>query len=255
MTITLNKITAVAGLCAVTAGFYAGVQINHPPADVAHVVTTEMAIRETAKAVMAALALAGFAGMFVHNRGRFGVLGVVGYVLLSIGYLAMFANQVIVGAVLPSVAETDPGYVQAYLDAAVGGSSSRRHRRYECPIRHHRSRLLTRRPGLRRRAVPRRNSVTLGLAAARDRGRVRPHPVRAAGVLQPFVRCADGCRADWPRHLAVARLAAPAPKRRGWRAAARRRCRRLAPPTFLKASAVIDNQGTRTCDSEHSYDC
>ena len=123
MTITLNKITAVAGLCAVTAGvIYAGVQINHPPADVAHVVTTEMAIRETAKAVMAALALAGFAGMFVHNRRRFGVLGVVGYVLLSIGYLAMFANQVIVGARPPSVAETDPGYVQAYLDAAVGGS-------------------------------------------------------------------------------------------------------------------------------------
>jgi hypothetical protein len=125
MTITLNKITAVAGLCAVTAGaIYAGVQINHPPADVAHVVTTEMAVRETAKTVMAALALAGFAGMFVHNRRRFGVIGVVGYLLLSIGYLAMFANQVIVGAVLPTVAETDPGYVQAYLDAAVGGSSS-----------------------------------------------------------------------------------------------------------------------------------
>jgi len=125
MTITLNKITAVAGLCAATAGvIYAGVQINHPPADVAHVVTTEMAIRETAKAAMAALALAGFAGMFVHNRRRFGVLGVVGYLLLSVGYLAMFANQVIVGAVLPTVAATDPGYVQAYLDAAVGGTSS-----------------------------------------------------------------------------------------------------------------------------------
>ena len=126
MTIPLNKITAAAGLCAASAGaIYAGVQINHPPADVVHLVTSEMAVRETAKAVMAALALAGFAGMFVHNRRRVGVLGVVGYVLVSIGYLAMFANQVIVGCVLPTVAATDPGYVQAYLDAAVGGSPSR----------------------------------------------------------------------------------------------------------------------------------
>jgi hypothetical protein len=126
MSITTHKIAAVAGLCAAVAGaIYAGVQINHPPADVAHVVTTEMAVREAAKAVMAVLALAGIAGMFLHNRRRFSVLGVTGYVLLSIGYLAMFANQVIVGCVLPTVAKTDPGYVQAYLDAAVGGSPSR----------------------------------------------------------------------------------------------------------------------------------
>ena len=126
MNITTTKITAAAGLCAAVAGaIYVGVQVNHPPADVAHVVTTEMAVRETAKAVMAVLALAGFAGMFLHNRHRFGVVGVAGYVLVSVGFLAMFANQVIVGCVLPTIAETDPGYVQAYLDAAVGGSPSR----------------------------------------------------------------------------------------------------------------------------------
>ncbi len=126
MNITTTKISAAAGLCAALAGaIYLGVQVNHPPADVAHVVTTEMAVRETAKAVMAVLALAGFAGMFLHNRRHLGVLGIVGYVLVSVGFLAMFANQVIVGCVLPTVAETDPGYVQAYLDAAVGGSPSR----------------------------------------------------------------------------------------------------------------------------------
>ena len=123
MTLTTNRITATAGLCAVVAGvLYAGVQINHPTADVAKVVTTEFVVRETAKAAMAVLALAGFAGMFLHNRHRFGLLGVVGYLLLSIGYLTMFANQCIVGYVLPVVARTSPGYVQDYLDAAMGGS-------------------------------------------------------------------------------------------------------------------------------------
>jgi hypothetical protein len=125
MTITIPRITATAGICAAVAGaLYAGVQVNHPPADVAHVVTTEVLVRETVKATMAVLALAGFAGMFLHNRRRFGALGIVGYVLVSIGYLAMFANQVIVATVLPVVARTDPGYVQDYLDGAMGNQPS-----------------------------------------------------------------------------------------------------------------------------------
>ncbi len=123
MNITTHRITAVAGLCAAVAGtIYAGVQVNHPPADIAHVVTTEMLVRETAKAVMAVLALAGFAGMFLHNRHRFGALGVAGYVLVTVGYLTMFVNQCIVACVLPIVARTSPGYVQDYLDAAMGNS-------------------------------------------------------------------------------------------------------------------------------------
>lgn len=123
MTLTTSRITAAAGVCAAVAGtIYIGVQINHPPADLDHLVTTEMFIRETAKAVMAVLALAGFAGMFLHNRHRFGPLGIAGYVLVSIGYLAMFANQCIVGYVLPTLAKTDPEYVRNYLEAAMGNS-------------------------------------------------------------------------------------------------------------------------------------
>jgi hypothetical protein len=125
MDITANRLTAAAGLCAAAAGaIFIGVQINHPPADVAHVVTTEMTVREIAKALMTVLALAGITGMFVRHRSRFGALGLAGYLLLSVGFLTMFANQCIVGFVLPTVAESDPAYVQAYLDAATGQSPS-----------------------------------------------------------------------------------------------------------------------------------
>jgi hypothetical protein len=125
MNITTNRLTAAAGLCAAAAGaIFIGVQINHPPADVAHVVTTEMAVRETAKVLMTVLALAGFTGMFLRHHRRFGVLGLAGYLLLTVGYLAMFAVQGIVGYVLPTVAHSNPGYVQDVLDAAVGGSPS-----------------------------------------------------------------------------------------------------------------------------------
>jgi hypothetical protein len=123
MNLTANRLTAAAGLCAVAAGaIFAGVQIGHPPADVANVVTTEMAVRETAKVLMTVLALAGITGMFLRNRHRFGVLGLAGYLLLSVGYLAMFAVQCIVAYVLPTVARSNPGYVQDLLDAAMGRS-------------------------------------------------------------------------------------------------------------------------------------
>ena len=118
-----HRLYAAAGICAAAAGaIFIAVQINHPPADVAHIGTTEMMIRETAKAVMAALALVGITGMFVRNRHRFGALGLAGYLLFSIGYLAMFAVQCIAGYVLPTLALTSPAYAQDVLDAAVGNN-------------------------------------------------------------------------------------------------------------------------------------
>jgi hypothetical protein len=125
MPIATHRLIGAAGLCAAAAGaIFIGVQIGHPPADVANIVTTEMLVRETAKAFMAVLALAGFTGMFLRHHRRFGVLGLAGYLLLTVGYLALFAVQCIVAYVLPTVARSDPGYVQDVLDTAVGGSPS-----------------------------------------------------------------------------------------------------------------------------------
>jgi hypothetical protein len=125
MNLTANRLTAAAGLCAAAAGaLFVGVQINHPPADVAHLVTTEMTIRESAKVLMCVLALIGFTGMFLRHRGRFGVLGVAGFSLLSVAYLSLFATECIVGYVLPTVARFDPAYVQSVLDVAVGGHAT-----------------------------------------------------------------------------------------------------------------------------------
>lgn len=125
MTITIDRLTATAGLCAAAAGaLFIGVQINHPPADVVHLLTTDLLVREAAKILMAVLALVGITGMLIRSRHRFGLLGVAGYLLLSVGYLAIFAVQCIVATVLPTVARTDPGYVQDVIDAAVGRSPS-----------------------------------------------------------------------------------------------------------------------------------
>jgi hypothetical protein len=125
VSLTTNRLTATAGLCAAAAGaIFIGVQINHPPADVAHLVTSEMAVRETAKVLMCLLALAGFTGMFLRHRRRLGRLGLAGYSLLTVAYLAMFAVECIVGYVLPGMAHSNPGYVQHVLNGAMGHGPS-----------------------------------------------------------------------------------------------------------------------------------
>ena len=125
MNISASRLTAIFGLCAAAAGaIFIGVQINHPPADVAHLVTTEMTIRMTAKVLFCALALAGLAGMFLRHRGRFGRLGRVGYSLLSIGFLAMLVQECMIGYYLPTIASSKPVYVQHVLNGAMAHGAS-----------------------------------------------------------------------------------------------------------------------------------
>ena len=117
-----KRLTTIAGPAAAAAGaIFAAVQIKHPPADVAHLVTDEMLIRESAKVVFCVLALIGITGMFLRHRDRLGRLGLIGFSLLTVGFVSLFATEIIVGYVLPSVAHTNPAYVQNVLDAAVGG--------------------------------------------------------------------------------------------------------------------------------------
>ncbi len=124
-TTTTSRFTAIAGLSAATAGaIFVGVQINHPPADVAHLVSSEMTIRMTAKVLFCALALVGLAGMFVRHRHQFGRLGRVGYSLVSVGFLAMLVQECMIGYYLPTLAHSKPVYVQHVLNGAMAHGAS-----------------------------------------------------------------------------------------------------------------------------------
>jgi hypothetical protein len=125
VSITSNRLTAIVGLCAAAAGaIFIGVQIDHPPADVAHLVTTEMTIRMTAKVLFCALALAGLAGMMIRHRPEFGRLGRVGYSLVSVGFLAMLVQECMIGYYLPTLAQSKPVYVQHVLNGAMAHGAS-----------------------------------------------------------------------------------------------------------------------------------
>ena len=123
MIVTTTGLTRAAGIAAAVAGaIFIGVQINHPPMIVSSVDTTEWALRNTAKVVMAALALAGITGMYLRQVRQIGLLGLVGYLLFSAGYLVILSIAFLSAYVLPSLADTAPGYVQDLLTAAEGGT-------------------------------------------------------------------------------------------------------------------------------------
>jgi len=125
MTITPATLTRAAGVAAVAAGLiFIGVQINHPHADVAAVTTTEWAVRNSLKVLMAVLALAGITGMYLRQVKQIGLLGLVGYLLFGAGYLTIIGVAFVSAYVLPSIAETNPGYVNDVLATATGGSAT-----------------------------------------------------------------------------------------------------------------------------------
>jgi hypothetical protein len=125
MTITPSTLIRTAAVAAVAAGvIFIGVQINHPHSDVAAVTTTEWAVRNSLKVLMAALALAGITGMYLRQVKQIGLLGLLGYVLFGAGYLTIIGVAFVSAFVLPSIAETDPGYVNDVLAAATNGSAT-----------------------------------------------------------------------------------------------------------------------------------
>lgn len=125
MTITPAALTGLSGLAAIGAGLvFVGVQINHPPLDATTITTTEVVVRNSLKILMAVLALAGITGMYVSRIRRNGLLGLVGYVVLAIGYLLILCTSFVAAYVLPGIAGSDPTYVDSVLSAANGGAAT-----------------------------------------------------------------------------------------------------------------------------------
>jgi hypothetical protein len=123
MQIPSSTLTKAAGAAAAVAGaIFVLVQVGHPPADSFTTETAAWVARSCAKAVMAALALVGITGIYLRQHREAGVLGLVGYLVFSVGYLAMFATEVVAAAVLPALVDTQPGFVDDVVTAAVGGT-------------------------------------------------------------------------------------------------------------------------------------
>jgi hypothetical protein len=122
MNITASALTKAAAAAAAVAGsIFIAVQIGHPATATFTTETGQWVARSCAKIVMAALAVAGIAGMYLRQHRQAGLVGLVGYVVFTAGYLAMFCVEVIAATVLPSLVDTEPGFVNDVVVAAAGG--------------------------------------------------------------------------------------------------------------------------------------
>jgi hypothetical protein len=123
MTVTATGLTKAAGAAAAVAGsIFIAVQIGHPSSGSFTTETTQWVVRECAKTVMVALALAGITGMYLRQYRKAGLLGLVGYLMFAAGYLALFSVEVIAAAVLPNLVHSQPAFVNDVVAAANGGT-------------------------------------------------------------------------------------------------------------------------------------
>ena len=123
MNVTSSSLFRAAGTAAAVAGsIFIAVQVNHPAHDAFTTETTQWVARSCAKLVMSVLALAGITGMYLRQHRQVGLLGLTGFVLFAVGYLSMFATQVIAATVLPQLVDTQPGFVNDVVASAVGAA-------------------------------------------------------------------------------------------------------------------------------------
>ncbi len=205
MTVTPSTLTRAAGVAAVAAGLiFIGVQINHPHLDATSITTTELAVRNSLKVLMAALALVGITGMYLHQVKQMGMLGLVGYLLFGANYLVIMGTSFVAAYILPSIAESNPSYVNDVLAAASNGHAHRRHRPAAERARGRGGPLPGWRPRLRHRAVPGPCPHPVGRRPPRRRRPRHRRAHRDAGRLLPAAGLPEQHRHDRPRLLALA---------------------------------------------------
>ena len=125
MQITTTRLTRAAGLAAVAAGaLFVAVQVKHPEITLDFVQGTQWRVRQGMKITMAVLALAGIAGMYLRQARQVGLLGLVGWLLLSLGYLMMVCVEMIALVVVPTIVQSSPDYVSGVIAVATNSSSS-----------------------------------------------------------------------------------------------------------------------------------
>ena len=124
MTVTTSGLTRAAAVAAIAGGtIFIAVQIGHPQLTTTSITSANVKVREYLKVVFAALAVAGITGMYLNQVRRNGMVGLIGYLLLAVGYLSIMCTTFVGAFVAPTIVGTDPGYVKDVIALATGRGS------------------------------------------------------------------------------------------------------------------------------------
>jgi hypothetical protein len=109
MTITTQGLSRAAAVSAMASGvLYASIQFIHPAEEVSNVTGSTWALVHYLTVAMAVLGLAGITGLYLRQVRQMKVLGLAGFVLLALFYLAATAHSYVEAFILPPLAEQSP---------------------------------------------------------------------------------------------------------------------------------------------------
>lgn len=116
MTVTTSKLMRAAGLAAVAAGLlYTIIQPIHPSEDVYTVTSSAWAIVGSMTLAFSVLGLVGVSGIYLRQVKEVGLLGLVGYAMLSLFFLLVTAFTFAETLILPPLAAEAPQFVDSFL--------------------------------------------------------------------------------------------------------------------------------------------
>jgi hypothetical protein len=121
MTITTSSLIRSAGLAAIAGGIiFAGIQPIHPPDELASVTTILWTVVLSLKFAMCLFFLVGFTGLYARQVEKAGLLGLAGFVLLTVSFWLQTGFVFVELFVLPVLATSAPAFVESVLGIVNG---------------------------------------------------------------------------------------------------------------------------------------
>jgi hypothetical protein len=116
MRFTNENLLRLAGLSAVLAGVcYVLVGIFHPANVPSSVTSTRWQLVHVVACAMSVFGVLGLTGLYVRQATRTGWWGLAGYLLLSLWFVVIMGFSFVEAVVLPQIASSVPGFVQAWM--------------------------------------------------------------------------------------------------------------------------------------------
>lgn len=114
--VTSANIFRLAGLSALLAGIcYVLVGIFHPPNLPASVTTTRWEVVHIIACAMSFFGILGLTGLYVRQAKKTGLLGLIGFILLSLWLVLIMGFSFVEAFILPHIATAAPGFVESWM--------------------------------------------------------------------------------------------------------------------------------------------